>query len=161
MPHGLCLGGRRGKGRVSRTVVLSPHLFAQSLEDQALALEIQILWVWLGPCRDVLKAHPERLMCRRAESPACVMVSWWGSWELGHGGVRTPPQGQEYFFFFSHQKLPVLGRLLREAFDTAECRWMWLLVSEFERPPACNLTWGPDTSLNSPRLLQGPSGFPA
>lgn len=99
MPRGLCLGGRRGKGRVSRTVVLSPHLFAQSLEDQALALEIQILWVWLGPCRDVLKAHPERLMCRRAESPACVMVSWWGSWELGHGGVRTPPQGQEYFFF--------------------------------------------------------------
>lgn len=39
-----------GEGpRVSRTVVLSPLTFAQSLGDQAPALEMQILWVWLGP----------------------------------------------------------------------------------------------------------------
>ena len=67
MPRGFCLGGRRGKGRESPGQWSSTLTFAQSLGDQAPALEMQILWVWLSP---------------------------------GHVGVRTPPQGQEYFFFF-------------------------------------------------------------
>ena len=79
------LSGRgEGEGpRVSRTVVLSPHLYSVPGRPGSSPREADSMGVIEAPGSDVLKSHPEGLMCRRAESPACVMVSWWASWELG------------------------------------------------------------------------------